>query len=155
MWTATMEQAAGLVPFIVNGMREWDRREIFATQPHECDELLVAQVQDMGPMAWVAGKGDEPIAAFGCHNRWPGMWDMWFFATDSLHKIGLPVTRLIKSTIVPGLFRMGAHRLECRSMEGHLEAQRWLTVLGAKHECTHTAYGRGRQDFHVYVWGAC
>lgn len=46
----------------------------------------------------------------------------------------------------------GAHRLECRSMDGHTEAQAWLECLGAHREGTLKAYGSGGEDFHCYVW---
>ena len=50
------------------------------------------------------------------------------------------------------LWEGGAHRLECRSMEGHVEAQRWLETIGATREATLHGYGREGEDFHVYTW---
>ena len=136
-------------------MRDWDRHEIFSTRWPEEDglEAFVEDVMSTGPVSWVSGL-DEPIACFGCKPLWPGVWSMWLFATDRFPEIGLPMTKMIVRHIVPMLFANGAHRLECRSMEGHVEAHRWLEALGAKREGTLRRYGRGGQDFHVYVWDA-
>jgi hypothetical protein len=62
------------------------------------------------------------------------------------------VTKLIVRDIVPMMWDGGARRLECRSMEGHVEAQRWLETIGARREATLKAYGREGEDFHVYTW---
>lgn len=141
------------VAYVIDNMREWDRREIFATRwdGREAETLLNA-VLATGPISWVAYDGDEPVAVFGCAPLWRGVWSMWFFATDKLPNIGLGVTKLIIRYIVPMLWDGGAHRLQCHSMEGHVEAQRWLETLGAKRETTLRAYGRDGEDFHVYVW---
>lgn len=139
---------------VAENMREWDRREIFATRGDDDVGALVDGAMACGPVSWLAGHRlyREPIAAFGCAPLWPGVWSMWFFATNNLRTIGLSTTRLIVRDIIPMLWREGAHRLECRSMEGHVEAQDWLATLGAKREGTLKAYGKGREDFHVYVW---
>jgi len=136
---------------VIANMREWDRREIFATRANDDDTLLLADLMRSGPAAWVAGK-EEPIAVFGCAPMWPGVWSMWFFATDNIHQIGIGVTKLITRSIVPMLWNGGAHRLECRSMEGHTQAQDWLGVIGARRECTLLHYGREGEDFHIYTW---
>lgn len=140
------------VTFVATHMRAWDRREIFATRFDGELEPFIQDVMRAGPVSWVAGDG-LPIAAFGCRPLWPGVWSMWFFATDEISKIGLSVTRLIIKGILPMLWDAGAHRLECRSMDGHTEAQEWLETLGARREGTAKAYGRDGEDFHVYVWG--
>jgi hypothetical protein len=141
------------VRHIIQNMREWDRREIFATKFYGMEEeQLLEAVMGVGPVAWVAYNDLEPVATFGCAPMWPGMWSMWFFATDSLPKIGIGVTKLIVRDIVPMMWDGGARRLECRSMEGHVEAQRWLETIGARREATLKAYGREGEDFHVYTW---
>ena len=153
MWMHELKDYPELLAPVIANMREWDRREIFATLDGD-DADLAEAVGGAGPVTWVAGKGDQPIAVFGCRPMWPGVWSMWFFATDEIDNIGLAVTKVIKNGIVPMLFAEGAHRLECRSMKGHTEAQRWLTVLGAKREGRLKAFGRGREDFYTYVWTA-
>lgn len=141
-----------LVRHVAGNMREWDRREIFSTRLDDDVDAFAVDVLAAGPVSWVAGLPDEPIAVFGCAPMWPGVWSMWLFATDNFGQIGISVTRLIVRSIVPMLFEGGAHRLEARSMEGHTDAQRWLKLIGARREATLKGYGRDGSDFHTYTW---
>ncbi|CAB4120910.1 hypothetical protein UFOVP4_6 [uncultured Caudovirales phage] len=141
------------VAYVIENMRDWDRQEIFATRPdYDEGDSLLESVLAAGPVSWIAWHDGEPIAVFGCMPLWRGVWSMWFFATNSLPKIGIGVTKLVTRYIVPMLWEGGAHRLECRSMEGHVDAQRWLEVIGAHREGSLVGYGRDGQDFHVYAW---
>lgn len=152
MWVERIANRPELVFPVAENMRAADRAEIFATRFDDSAERLAGEAIQTGSLiGWVAGL-EEPIAAFGCHMLWPGVYSMWLFATDSFHQIGLPVTRLVIRDIVPMLFEGGAHRLEARSMEGHTDAQRWLETVGARREATLKGYGRDGQDFHVYAW---
>ena len=151
MQLSTLVQPA--LEYVVANMREWDRREIFATRmPGREAESLCEAVMAAGPVSWIGYYDDEPVTAFGCAPMWPGVWSMWLFATDKFQKIGMGVTKLAIRHIVPMLWEGGAHRLQCHSMEGHVEAQRWLEVIGARRETTLRNYGRDGQDFHVYAW---
>lgn len=152
MWITTVDRHPELIMPVVRDMREWDRIEIFATQPDDDLDRFAALIPYMGPAAWVAGLEYEPIAVFGAFERFPGMWDMWLFATDSLNKIGKSMTSSVRRVIVPELFAAGARRLECKSMEGHVQAQSWLSLIGARREASHPEYGRGGETFHTYVW---
>ena len=141
------------VEHVVANMREWDRREIFATRLDGKEvETLAEDVFHVGPVSWVAYQELEPVAVFGCAPCWRGVWNMWFFATDKFPQIGLGVTKLIVRHIVPMLWDGGAHRLQCNSMEGHVEAHRWLETLGAKREATLRGFGRDGETFHTYAW---
>lgn len=152
-WIVPAHDVPEMVRHVARNMREWDRREIFATRPDDDPDTLAEHALLCGEIAWVAGRGDTPICAFGCAELWPGVWSMWLFATDDFGQIGFFVTKRIVRTIVPMLIEAGAHRLECRSMEGHTDAQRWLEVIGAKREGGPLkAFGREKQDFHVYTW---
>lgn len=152
-WILPLQQHPGFAFYVVQRMRDWDRREIFATPRFEpTDTGFLEAVLAAGEVAWVAGDEMEPIAVFGCTELWAGVWSMWFFATSEINKVGLSVTKFVKRSIIPELLRAGAHRLECRSMEGHQEAQRWLATLGAEKEGTERRLGTKGEDFHVYTW---
>jgi hypothetical protein len=153
MWVRTLADVPAAALDVAENMREWDRREIFATHKAEDPAGLADMALACGPAHWASGiEEGRAIAVFGCLQMWPGVWSMWLYATDEFNKVGKSMTRLVRDAIVPELFKAGAHRLECRSMEGHVDAQRWLQVLGATREGTLRAFGRGREDFHVYVW---
>lgn len=137
---------------IIGNLRAWDRREVFATRADDCEDSLLADAMSTGLVSWIGWNDVEPIAAFGCMPLWRGVWSMWLFATDKFDTIGMGVTKMIVRDIVPSMWRGGAHRLECKSMEGHVSAQRWLESIGARRECTHARFGRDGEDFHVYTW---
>lgn len=147
------QRAPEAIAHIVMNMRDWDRRELFALRRSDDPADLVSDVLAMPGPFWIAGK-DVPIAAFGCMPLWPGVFSMWMFATDDFRQIGLGVTKLVVRSILPTLWSGGAHRLECYSMEGHVDAQRWLEKIGAKREATLRDYGRGLEDYHVYRWSS-
>lgn len=152
MWVERIMDRPGCVYPVALNMREWDQREIYANRftndPMTVAKEAIAMGQQVG---WVSGL-EEPIAAFGCFEMWPGVWSMWLFATDDFRRIGISMTKLITRSILPMLWDTGAHRLEARSMEGHHDAQRWLEVIGASREATLSGYGKGGEDFHVYAW---
>lgn len=152
MWVDRALARPEMVREVARNMREWDRLEIFATRPDDEPLAIADAVAEAGPISWVAGRDEAPIAAFGCAPMWHGVWSLWLFATDEFGRIGIPMTKLIVRSIVPMMFEAGAHRLEARSMEGHTDAQRWLQVIGAEREATLRGYGRDGQDFHVYTW---
>jgi hypothetical protein len=155
MWLERIANRPDLVLPVAEQMRESDRREIFATRWDDDTAALAGEAVELGRLVgWVSGL-ERPIAAFGCYEMWPNVYSMWLFATDDFRRIGISMTKLITRSIVPMLFKAGAHRLEARSMEGHHEAQRWLEMIGAKREATLRGYGREGQDFHVYAWEKC
>lgn len=157
MWTLPLDGNEGLALFVIERMRDWDRREVFATR-FDDDETALLREMSVGALhgqqAWIAGRDDCPVAVYGHLPLWPGVWSMWLVATDNFRSIGKSMTRQVRDVILPALFGAGAHRLECRSMEGHSDAHRWLELLGARREATHRGYGRGGEDFHLYVWEA-
>src|SRR3546814_8852990 len=74
---------------------------------------------------------------------WPGVWSMFMFATNEISNIGLGLTKFVARRMIPGLLDQGAHRLEARSMDGHVDAQSWLETFGAAREAT--LYGRSEE----------
>jgi len=137
--------------FITARLREWDRKEIFATRWDDDPDRLAQDALSYGDFAWVAKK-DEPIAAIGAAPLWPGVWSMWCFGTDRFDEIGQYLTKHAVRVMIPALKLLNYRRLECRSIEGHTKAHRWLEFLGAEVEGINREYGRNGEDFRVYVW---
>lgn len=132
-------------------MREWDRREIFATHWEDDPvQMATATVSLSASFAWVFGK-DEPIAAVGAYPVWPGVWAVWAFGTERFPEVALSLTRFIRRIMIPSMKRAGMHRAECKSLDGHADAQRWLECLGFTREATHRQYGRAGETFHTYA----
>lgn len=137
---------------VVSNMREWDRREIFATEWLDDPADYARTVCKYGSFAWVAGDS-EPIAVIGARAMWPGVWAPWMFATDAFPRISIGLTRFVRNNMIPSLRQTGAHRAHCLSMVGHEQAHRWLRLLGAEPEGDPLiGWGRNREDFQVFVW---
>lgn len=137
---------------IASNLREWDRREVFANLWSDDPVELAERVLYCGDFSWICSNGGDPIAALGALPVSPHVWSVWMFATDDFRQIGLPLTRFAKRTMMPALLKSGAHRAECRSMEGHDEAHAWLEMLGACREARHPMAGKNRETFYTYAW---
>src|SRR5690349_19657860 len=112
-------------------MRESDRREIFATRTPDDRILLAHQAADFSRFgAVIATDAGTPVCALGAVGQWPGLWNVWMFATDDWPRIAIGATRYVRRVLIPNLVNAGAHRAECKSIEGHKPAHRWLELLG-------------------------
>lgn len=137
---------------VVRHMRAADRQEIYATRWDENPFLLTADVMTHSNFAWVGWHADKPCAVGGAAALSPGVFSMFFFATDDLPRIGLLATRFSKKTVIPTLFgQMAARRLQCDSHEAHADAHRWLTALGFRREGVRKALGKDGADFITWV----
>jgi RimJ/RimL family protein N-acetyltransferase len=138
--------------YVATFMRDADRGEIFAGRWRTDPNQLAVDCTAIGDFGWVAKKNGTPIAVVGAVPVHPGVWSVFMFATDDFRQISISLTKFVKRVMIPALVQSGAHRAECKSMEGHEEAHRWLELLGAEREATHPEYGRNRETFHTYVW---
>lgn len=136
---------------IIENMREADRREIFATRWSDDPHDLVRDAMACYEFGWIAYLDDRPVAAIGGVPIHPGVWSVWMFATDEFPKIKFSLTRFALRQMKPVLQDV-AHRVECRSIEGHEDAQNWLAFLGMKRESSIPKYGRNGELFHLYAW---
>lgn len=136
--------------YIAINMREWDRKEIFATLNSEQPVDFAQFVMRISDVAHIAYKDRTPVAAVGAHEMWPGVWSVWAFGTDRFSEVGLSLTRFVRKTLIPALIKAGAHRGECRSIEGHTEAHRWLEALGMQREAEHPGMGKSGETFYTY-----
>lgn len=145
-----MDVAKGALTHIATNMREWDRREIFATRWDDDPAGLVGACLLCPRTGWVAWRGEAPVAAIGAVPICPGVWSMWCFGTDDFPQIGLGLTKHATRFIIPMIARSG-HRAEALSMDGHDEAHRWLEGFGMFREATHHGRGRSGETFHTYA----
>lgn len=137
--------------YISMNLRAEDADEIYAgaiTGP----DMLAGETMRTGGVHWIAWVDNTPVASFGGHQAWPGVWNIWMWATDNWPKVALSVTRHIKRVMIPELVRRGAHRGQCASAVGHTTAHAWLESLGLKSEGVLSGYGRQQQDFLMYAW---
>jgi hypothetical protein len=83
--------------YVADNMRDIDKKEVYATRWDENPATLVDSILSNGRFGWVAGGEDGiPIAAFGAVPMWPGVWQVWMFATDRWPEVSVGVTKFIK-----------------------------------------------------------
>ncbi len=136
-------------------MRDEDFREISATKWVDTKEEL-ARDMAVDCSKWrsglyVAGV-EKPIAIVGVIPIWPGVWSAMMFATDDFLQIGKDLTKFSYRRIMPSVFKAAPKRIECRSIDGHVTAQKWIEFMGMKYETTNKNFGKGGEDFHTYAW---
>lgn len=136
--------------YVALRLREADAREIYATRWSDDPEALALDAAAAVP-GFVCGL-ERPIAAIGAVPMYPGVWNVWMFATDEFPRIGVSMTKLMKRVMIPNLQKIGGHRAECRSIEGHTEAHKWLELLGARREAEHLKAGKNGETFYTYAW---
>lgn len=138
--------------YVARNMRESDAREIFCTRFDQTSESLVRELLLLGGhFGWIASL-DSPVAAIGAVPCAPGHWSVWMFATPEIHKIAKEFTAFVKRGMIPALLDVGCRRAECRSIVGHVEAHRWLQLLGAHRECLVPRLGVNGEDFIQFAW---
>ncbi len=137
---------------VVRAMRVDDRREVFATRFDDDPEALVRDLVAASRFGVVLARGAVPAVAMGAVECWPGVWSAWLIATDDWKRVARDATRYARIAVLSVLARAGAHRCECRSIEGHHVAHRWLRHLGAREEATHRGFGRNKETFITFVW---
>lgn len=140
--------------YVCERLREWDRREVFATMwTDEPDDLAELTMALAGDLAWCAKKDGEPVMVLGAHQVWPGSWALYAYGTDRVPEIGLGMTRFVKRVIFPAMKAAGWRRAECRSMDGHVDAQRWLESLGGQRDPSPVLrFGKDGETFHTFVF---
>lgn len=136
---------------VVENMREWDRKEIFATRWSEDPHDLVRDAMACYEFGWIASHDDRPVCAIGGAPLHPGVWSVWMFATPEFDKIKYSLSRFALRRMKPVLQDV-SHRVECRSMEGHEDAQKWLEFLGMSRESVIPKYGKAGETFLLYSW---
>lgn len=140
--------------YVCQRLRELDRVEVFATMwSDEPADMAAVTMALAGDMAWCASKDGEPVMVLGAAQAWPGFWSVYAFGTDRVPEIGLSVTRFVKKVIFPAMKAAGWRRAECRSMDGHTDAHKWLEALGGQRDPNPiTRFGKNGETFHSFVF---
>jgi hypothetical protein len=66
--------------------------------------------------------------------------------------VALGATRWALRSLKPAMLAAGGHRAECRSIETHGTAHRWLESLGFVREAVLPDCGKNRETFYQYAW---
>lgn len=143
--------------YIARNMRAADKEEIYATRWSDNPNQLVDDCMAVAalPTSYTVMAGlEKPIAVLGAVEPWPGVWDVWLFATDDFKKIAFSMTKHVRKVFIPTLLERGMHRAHCRSIATHTENHEWLYNMGARQDATRPCRGWGKngEDFLMFEW---
>lgn len=136
-------------------MRKSDKAEIMAIRPHDSPVMLAWEAYHMirnsgrGRIAW---HNQRPAAVAAFTEAWPGHWHAWFFGTDEIKNVVVPLMRWFRSEARDILSVCKGLRLEADSIATHHEAHKMMRALGAKEESRMPRYGKGGEEFIKFVW---
>ena len=138
--------------------REIDRRELYASGPRSPSEAgwvtwyLTQNTGGEGYCVWLDG---NPEFAFGftCQSQLtPWLYSAWAWGSEKTIYCMPELHRWGAVHVLPTIKRLGAERVEARSLFEHTEAHRWMQSLGFRKEAVMDKWGRNGERFVLLVW---
>lgn len=122
---------------------------------HECGMTpeavaLALQAPAVEFKLWRSLHGPAAFVAF--HAITPRALQISMLATDDWPFVARDVYRWGVRECRPRLLALGFTRAECRTMDGHDDAIRFLDRLGFRPECRLPGYGSSGRTFIQYAW---
>lgn len=149
--TATMVTTEGLT-HIVKNLRDRDRDEIYALRWNDDEAALVHDISALAGDLWRMWMVDgEPVAVAGVCPMRPGVAVGGAFGTDRWPRVVRSITKFGVGFINPVLKSNNYHRLEVYVLAENTDSRAWIELMGGKLEAVLHGYGRGREDFLLYV----
>ncbi len=135
--------------YICFHLRERDHAEIFnMSTTQNVLEITAIVMHSLGKngVGWIAKFDHRPCAALGVFEQWPGNWQIFSFGTNDYPRA---IASMWERYVMACRYAKdrGAHRLECRSRIGHIDAHRLLKTLGFRPEGTLEKYGIDKSDY--------
>jgi hypothetical protein len=94
----------------------------------------------------------DPAAAIAFHALTPRALNVSMVASRDWPKVARSAWRWGTRIARPHLLQQGFRRAECRTMEGHADAVRFLERLGFRRECRVPNFGASGTAFIQYAW---
>lgn len=101
-----------------------------------------------------ASDDDGPVAIGATIEARPNVLTLLFFSTDRFSSIAFGLTSFIRRRLFPAQKAAGVHRIECVSIDSHVDAHRWIKILGLEQEAVMPGYGRAGETFLQFAWTA-
>jgi hypothetical protein len=135
---------------LLSRLRPRDRTELI-----ECgfDHASACEVFAMpAVLARVFHHGGAPAAIIAFHALTPRALNVSLLASPDWPKVARAAWRWGTREARPHLLHIGFRRAECRTMEGHADAVRFLERLGFRRECLIRNFGASGAAFIQYAW---
>ena len=140
--------------YITANLRLDDHAELFALRWDDDTDAYAEHVARLpDELIFLVKVNSVPAAVFGAVPVWPGVWNVFAFGTDKWDKCVVTLTKHARRFLIPAVHNSGFHRAQAWSAATHTKAHAWMQrSLGARLESHHPGFGRGGEDFHLFVW---
>lgn len=145
-----------LVRHVALNMRARDHREVLALRFSKDPADLVDEwkaIRSLIVMEGIITADDgEPVSLIGITLAGPGLGNAHMIATDRWPEVARAAHRFVRRVAFPRLIEPVLRRLECRCLEDHTVARRWLKQLGFHEEGRHPALGENGETYLTFGW---
>jgi hypothetical protein len=131
-------------------LRRRDRQELFAYGMKFRDAIDAFMAPSVLSRSFAHHGSAVAVVAF--HALTPSALSVSMMATGAWPSVAASVLRWGTRLARPALLARGYRRAECRTMEGHDDAVRFLEHLGFGRECCLPGYGADGSTFLQYSW---
>jgi len=147
-------RAAGLSDLLIvlNDLRPEDEAEYRAVLGDTPKGQAASRLYLTRPYCWTAHTKDGPAAFVAAYPVFPHLCGISMAATPDWPGVALGLTKWIRKTLIPDMWRRGFRRAEARMADGHPTAGPWMEALGAVHEAEMPLAGRNGETMHLYAW---
>ena len=136
---------------IAPAIKDIQRRALMATTAEDTHVGAIARLWDSKPIGATFGRDGEIIACAGAVLIHPGVASTFLYATDSMPKVIIEITRFYKKMLFPMLKKLGVHRVHSLGLADDPAGCRWKEqVLGGKPQILEK-WGKGGEDFVLHT----
>lgn len=136
---------------VFNALCDRSRKEVLAYFPDVRPWELFWALRGPADLGWVfRTEGCGVVLTATEHPE--DVWSISMLTTDNFRQLAKPLTRLIRSHILPLFADLGAKRLECCSLAEPWPTHKWMRHLGARQDSVLRRHGRNNEDFIRFVW---
>lgn len=150
------EPTRGAIDYIAMHMRDEDWNEIVNLLDHDSriqfgwQAYMLMTTRGRGRVVWHDRK---PAIGVAFIEHRPGLWDVQMYGTDDFRFAAKHALRWIRDTLPDLRDNLGGRRLQADSHIDHVEAHRFMRMLGARQEGEPMRkFGKDGSSYLRFVW---
>lgn len=140
----------GAVKHIIQNCRARDRAELEALYGLDFTLEHAPAWASQACLLEIFEHDGQPVAFVAAHRMTHTVCLLSMLATEHWRKVAPAVIKWARRKAMPALYLQGFKRAECRSIDGHPEAIRFLLHLGFEVEGYCKQYGRNGETFILF-----
>lgn len=126
----------------------FEPKEIFAGEIHLLPNMkALCEKEQSFAYSWFADY--EILGCGGAYQVWPGVWDVWTWLSNAIHKLPITFTRHVRIGLDYHKEKANIHRYQAYIRGCDIRAERWAKALGFETEGKLKQYSTDRIDYLV------